>query len=192
MSLLNKATPAILLASILSTPVAFAADNAAQGHQAATVTFEAHVRAASCNVSSTTEGGMVNWGVFTAQSVKDIGTNEAIGETKNFNLVLTECSQSQNDDSTVLVHASGSASQYNPYLFANSAAKSLAVELKAISANNEKIDVLPNKESTISLANNLSSEGFTNIPMEARLMKVNNTNEGDSLKVPVTFTVSYN
>ncbi|HEQ1857118.1 TPA: type 1 fimbrial protein [Providencia alcalifaciens] len=192
MSLLNKATPAILLASVLATPAAFAEENTPNGHHAATVTFEAHVRAASCNVTSTTEGGMVNWGVFTSQSVKDIEKNTAIGETKNFNLVLTECSQPQEDDSTVLVHASGSASQYNPYLFANSAAKSLAVELKAISANSEKVDVLPNKEATVSLANKLSSDGFANIPMEARLMKVNETNEGDSLKVPVTFTVSYN
>lgn len=56
MTLLNKIAPALIIASTLAVPAAFAEN------QAATITFEALVRAASCNVSSTTEGAMVNWG----------------------------------------------------------------------------------------------------------------------------------
>lgn len=186
MTLLNKIAPALIIASTLAVPAAFAEN------QAATITFEALVRAASCNVSSTTEGAMVNWGVFTTQDLANATKGNAIGETKNFHLTLTECSAADAGDSTVFVHASGAASPFNPSLFANSAAKSLAVDLKALDADNKAQDILPNKETQMTVVDTIAKDGFANIPMQARLIMVNQATEGDSLKVPVTFTVSYN
>ncbi|QCJ69377.1 type 1 fimbrial protein [Providencia heimbachae] len=186
MTLFNKIVPAFIVASTLAIPAAFAEN------QAATITFEALVRTASCNVSSTTEGAMVNWGVFTTQDLAATTKGNAIGETKNFHLTLTECSAAATGDSTVSVFASGAASPFNPALFANAAAKSLAVELKAIDIDSTPQDILPNKETAVTIEDSIAKDGFANIPMEARLIMVNEAEVGDSLKVPVTFTVSYN
>lgn len=187
MSMFKKLTPAFIISSILLSPTAFSAS------QGATVTFEAMVRTASCTVSSTTEGAMVNWGVFTTQDLANTEAGNALGETKDFNLTLTECS-SENEigDTAVHVHASGSASAFNPNLFANASSKSLAVKLQAVDTKNTLIDVKPNKDAEVTIADTLAEQGFALIPMKASLIMVNKASVGDSLKVPVTFTVSYN
>jgi len=187
MSILKKITPVFIVSSILLSPSVFAAS------QGAMVTFEAMVRTASCTVSSTTEGAMVNWGVFTTQELADKEAGSELGNTKDFNLMLTDCSAENADgDSTVHVHVSGSASAFNPNLFANSAAKSLAVKLEATSADNSPVDVKPNRDASVSIVDTLKDKGFAIIPMKASLIMVNKAVVGDSLKVPVTFTVSYN
>lgn len=187
MSMFKKFAPALIVSSILLSPAAFAVN------QGATVTFEAMVRTASCTVSSTTEGAMVNWGVFTTQDLASVSPGSQLGVTKDFNLMLTECSaESKEGDSVVHVNASGLASAYNPDLFANSSAKSLAVKLEATSADNTQVDVKPNKEASVSIVDGLKEDGFALIPMKASLIMVNQAKAGDNLKVPVTFTVSYN
>lgn len=187
MTMLNKISAAIIVSSVLLSPVALAEK------QGATVTFEATIRSASCVVSSTTEGSTVNWGVFTSQELKDKSLNTQIGEIKNFHLTLTDCSAANPEDSAVNVHASGATSPFNPGYFANSAAKSLAVKLEAVDKDGTTIqDIKPNTEASVIVSNALNEGGFASIPMKASLMLVQEATEGDNLKVPVTFTVSYN
>lgn len=187
MSMFKKLTSAFIVSSTLLSPLAMAEK------QGATVTFEATVRNASCVVSSTTEGAMVNWGVFTTQELEGVNAGTAIGDEKEFYLTLTECSaDTQADDAVVSVYASGATSAFDPTLFANSASKSMAVKLQAVDADNNGVLLTPNKYQDVKLSHKLAENGFANIPMKASLIMVNKALTGDSLKVPVTFTVAYN
>ncbi|EPL9571081.1 fimbrial protein [Providencia rettgeri] len=160
---------------------------AADGNKGAKVDFKAQLRAASCDVSSTTVGDEINWGVFTTDDASAVGLKGKLGDEKKFDLVLTNCSHDA-ANKTMFVYAQGQEANGYSELFANKDAKSLAVELKSGTTA-----ILPNKDSEVTLTKDVLKGDGAIIPIQANLLL---TQAGgvtpDVLNVPVTFTVSYN
>lgn len=175
-----------ILASAMVAGSAFAADEPAK--QGATVTFKAQIRAASCDVTSTTKGSIIDWGVFTQDQIQTKAVKDQLGDTEKFDLILTNCSKDATD-TNMFVYASGEEALRFPGLFANSDVESLAVKLVS-----GAVDILPNKDAGIVLPEALKKADGATIPMEASLLltQAGNVAKAGVLNVPVTFTVSYN
>lgn len=184
MSLIKKVAPFIVVSGMMVSGSAFAA--ATQG---TTVTFEALIRAASCDIASTSEGSKIDWGTFTSDEVESKNVGDQLGENKTFNLVLSNCSAALAEDGTINLYARGNQSNFNSKMFANAGSSSLAVELLATAA---KTAILPNVETGLKLGQAITENGTTRIPMTAGLYLTNGAVSTDELNVPVTFTVAYN
>lgn len=183
MSLIKKVAPFIVMSGFL------VAGNAIAQTQGTTVTFEALIRAASCDVSSTTEGSRIDWGTFTSADVASKNVGDKLGEDKTFNLELTNCSAPLAADGTINLYARGNKSNFDAEMFANPTARSLAVKLLATSKN---VLVVPNVETSLKLGTEIVQGGNATIPMTAGLYLTTGKVDRDELKVPVTFTVAYN
>lgn len=181
--LFNKKLVTIaVLASSMVAGSALAAD----GKKGAEVRFEAQLRAQSCDVSSTTTGGVINWGVFTKDVTDSLAPNSVLGEAKTFDLVLSNCSADA-ADTTMNVFAQGQEAAGFPELFANSGSKALAVKLAS-----GAVPVTPNKDAQVNIDPKVAKDGGAIIPMKANLILTRTGVATDTLSVPVTFTVSYN
>ena len=182
--LFNKKLVTIaVLASAMVAGSALAAD----GKKGATVEFKAQLRAASCDVTSTTKGSVIDWGVFTVDQAAGKNVGDVLGAAKDFNLTLTNCSKA-GTDTAMNVYAQGQEATGFPELFANKDAKSLAVKLMS-----GAVKILPNADSVVTLGANVEADGGAIIPMQASLLLTQaNGVAPDLLNVPVTFTVSYN
>lgn len=175
-----------VLAVLASSMVAGSA-LADDGKKGAEVTFKAQLRAASCDVTSTTKGSVIDWGVFTVDQAAGKGVKDTLGDVKEFNLVLTNCSK-DGSDTTMSVYAQGQEATGFPELFANKDAKSLAVKLESGAT-----PILPNTDSAVTLAEGVKANDGATIPMKASLLLTKADGVApDVLQVPVTFTVSYN
>lgn len=160
---------------------------AADGKKGAEVTFKAQLRAASCDVTSTTKGSVIDWGVFTVDQTTGKKVNDMLGDAKDFSLVLTNCSK-DGSDTTMNVYAQGQEATGFPELFANKDAKSLAVKLES-----GAVKLLPNQDAEVTLAEAVKKDGGASIPVKASLLLTKADGVApDILSVPVTFTVSYN
>ncbi|WP_265723933.1 fimbrial protein, partial [Providencia rustigianii] len=184
--LFNKklATIAVLASSMIAGS-AFAADEPSK--QGTTVTFKAQLRAASCDVKSSAAGSVVDWGVFTADQTTGKNPKDQLGVTKNFDLVLSNCSKAAAKDAAIFVRADGDASTRYSEFFANAAANALAVQLTSGAT-----PILPNTDNELKLANDIAANGTAAIPVAAKLVLTQIGVQTDTLNVPVTFTVSYN
>lgn len=180
----KKLISIVVLAGIVTSASAFADD----GKKGATVTFKAQLRAQSCDVTSTTKGSVIDWGVFTEDQIKDKKVKAQLGATEAFDLTLTNCS-SDAKDASINVYASGEAAKKFPEYFANFDSKSLAVKLAS-----NGIAVTPNKDAELTLTKNATKADGATIPMEAMLLLTQDGSAAtpDILNVPVTFSVSYN
>ncbi|WP_272687533.1 fimbrial protein [Providencia sp. PROV149] len=174
-----------VLASSMVAGSALAADEV--GKKGTTVNFKAQLRAASCDVASTTEGSVIDWGVFTVDQTAGKQVKDQLGATKNFDLVLTNCSKAAQTDADVFVRADGKTSLLYPEYFADLGAKSLAVSLE--SANTP---IVPNADTALKFSGDVAANGSTTIPVAAKLILTQLNVAPDTLNVPVTFTVSYN
>ncbi|MEY0302252.1 fimbrial protein [Providencia manganoxydans] len=160
---------------------------AADGKNGSEVNFKAQLRAAACDVTSTTKGSVLDWGIFTLDQVAGKAVNDVLGAPKTFDLVLTNCSKESSDEN-VMVYAQGQEATGFPELFADKGARSLAVKLVSGS-----VPVLPNQDTTVKLADKLAADGGATIPMEASVVLTQaNPTKADVLNVPVTFAISYN
>lgn len=160
---------------------------AADGKKGALVEFKAQLRAASCDVTSSTKGSVIDWGVFTVDQTAGKNVNDMLGDAKDFNLVLTNCSK-DGSDTTMNVYAQGQEATGFPELFANKDAKSLAVKLESGAAK-----ILPNQDAPVTLSGAVTANGGATIPVTASLLLTKADGVApDVLNVPVTFTVSYN
>ncbi|AIN64103.1 fimbrial protein [Providencia stuartii] len=182
--LFNKKLVTIaVLASSMVAGSALAAD----GKKGAEVTFKAQIRAASCDVTSTTKGSVIDWGIFTVDQAAGKGVKDTLGEPKLFDLVLTNCSK-DGSDTTMNVYAQGQEATGFPELFADKDAKSLAVKLESGTD-----PILPNIDSPVTLTDSVKAGNGATIPMKASLLLTKADGVApDILRVPVTFTVSYN
>ncbi len=183
MSLIKKVAPFIALSGFMVAGNAFAAT------QGTTVSFEALIRAASCDVSSTTEGSRIDWGTFTSDEVTGKNVGDQLGDNKTFNLELSNCTAALAADGTINLYARGNKSNFDSEMFANATAASLAVKLLATASNTL---VKPNVETGLKLGQEIIKDGTGRIPMTAGLYLTNGAVTSDELKVPVTFTVAYN
>ncbi|NIA45075.1 MULTISPECIES: fimbrial protein [Providencia] len=184
--LFNKklAVLAVLAGSMVAGS-AFAADEPSK--IGTTVKFKAQLRAASCDVNSTTEGSVVDWGVFTVDQTTGKNVKDQLGPNKEFNLVLTNCSKAAAKDAAIFVRADGEESTRYKEFFANKSAQALAVSLESGATA-----VTPNADTELKLASDIEANGTATIPMVAKLVLTQIGVSPDVLNVPVTFTVSYN
>lgn len=187
MSLIKKVAPMIVLSGLLATGNVVAAEPT----QGTVVSFEALIRAASCNVSSSTEGSRVDWGTFTTEEARSVGVNNKLGADKTFNLELSNCSKVLAEDGVISLYARGNKSNLNSDYFANATANTLAVKLTAKDNDGDQ-DIKPNLETALKLGKEIAVDGTGRIPMTAALYLTSADIDTDELKVPVTFTVSYN
>lgn len=180
----KKLVSVAVLAGVMVAGSAFAADTAKKG---ATVTFKAQIRAASCDVTSTTKGSVIDWGVFTLEQTANKAVKDQLGSSEKFDLILNNCSKDP-VGKNMNVYASGEQSTLFPEIFANATSQSLGVKLLSGTTV-----VTPNKETGIVLSDTAKTDAGILIPIEAQLLL---TKAGgvapDTLNVPVTFTVSYN
>lgn len=181
MSLIKKVAPLVVLTGL------FMAGNAVAQNQGTTVSFEALIRAASCDVSSTNEGSKVDWGTFTSADVESKNVGDKLGEDKTFNLELTNCSAALAEDGTINLYARGTQSNFDSTMFANATSRSLAVKL----LSNTTL-IKPNVETGLKTGAAIVANGRATIPMTAELRLTTGKVDTDELKVPVTFTVAYN
>lgn len=183
MLLVKKVIPFVVMSSFMVAGNALSAEPS----QGTTVTFDALIRAASCNVSSTTEGSTINWGVFTADDVASSAIGDKLGADKPFSLELSNCTAALAANETINVYARGNKSNFDSSMFANSAANSLGVKLTSGSVN-----IVPNAEAGVKITKDITEKGNATIPMTAGLYLTNGAVQSDTLNVPVTFTVAYN
>ncbi|HEJ9414871.1 TPA: type 1 fimbrial protein [Proteus mirabilis] len=183
MSVIKKITPVVVLCGLMGSGHALAKT------QGTTVSFEALIRAASCNVSSTSEGAKIDWGVFTNDEVSNKKVGDKLGEDKKFNLELSNCTAALAADGAINLYARGNKANFNSDMFANATSSSLAVQLLATEKNTL---IKPNVETALKLGKEITKDGKASIPMTASLYLTNGTVSNDELKVPVTFTVAYN
>ncbi|AFH93536.1 MULTISPECIES: fimbrial protein [Providencia] len=184
--LFNKKLVTIaVLASSMVAGSALAADEV--GKKSTEVRFKAQLRAASCDVASTAEGSVIDWGTFTLDQTNGKNVKDQLGSDKNFNLILTNCSKAAAEDAAIFVHAEGKESPLFPEYFANTGAKSLAV---ALSSGGK--DIKPNVDTELKFSNAVDVNGSTTIPVLAKLLLTQVGVAPDTLNVPVTFSVSYN
>ncbi len=183
MSLIKKITPLVVLSGLIVSGHALASS------QGTTVSFEALIRAASCDVSSTPEGAKIDWGIFSSDEVNNKKVGDKLGEDKKFNLELSQCTAALAADGTINLYARGNKANFNADMFANATSNSLAVQLSATEKNTL---IKPNVETGLKLGKEITKDGNASIPMTASLYLTNGTVSSDELKVPVTFTVAYN
>ena len=183
MSLVKKIAPFILASSFMVAGNAMSAESS----HGTVVTFDALIRAASCNVSSTSEGSTISWGVFTAADVAAHPVGDKLGVEKQFDLQLTNCTAALAAGNTINVYARGNKSNFDSSMFANANTNSLGVKIKSGAT-----DITPNVETGVTLADEVLANGNAKIPMTASLYLTNGAVASDMLNVPVTFTVAYN
>lgn len=191
MLLSKKMISAAVLTGMMVSTAAFAADEATK--QGATVTFKAQLRDAACDVSSTTEGDTVDFGIFTADTLSAVAADSQIGATKDFSLVLTNCSKAA-DPAKVFVYADGQASNYSQKYFANKTAQSLAVQIFHGADAATGTTIAPNKATQLTDIVKMTEGTNASIPLKANLMltQAGSTATPETMSVPVTFSVSYN
>ena len=181
----KKLVSIAVLASAMVAGSAFAADEPSK--QGTTVQFKAQLRAASCDVKSSTPGSVVDWGTFTADQTAGKAVKDQLGVAKSFDLVLSNCSKAATKDAAIFVRADGDASTRYKEFFANAQANALAVSLAS-----QGTAITPNAETELKLAADLAADGSASIPVEAKLVLTQLGVATDTLNVPVTFSVSYN
>lgn len=180
-----------VISGFMASAGALAADEASSKN--ATVTFKAQLREAACDVTSTSSGEIIDFGVFTTETLKEVAADTQIGSTKDFSLMLTNCSKAA-DPAQVFIYADGQASDYSPEYFANKTSKSLAVQLFHGESADTGTKITPNNNIQLTSITKLDAGSNAAIPLKANLML---TQDGSSasaevLNVPVTFSVSYN
>ncbi|QIG04344.1 fimbrial protein [Proteus sp. ZN5] len=188
MSFNKKLISAAVLASFVFAGNAFADE----GKKSATVTFKAQLREAACDVTSTTEGDTINFGIFTLDTLQAAAVESQVGTTKDFDLVLNNCSKAA-DPAKVYVYADGQASSYSSKYFANKTAKSLAVQI--FHGNDASTGTIePNKDTQLTGIVKMDEGSNASIPLKANLIltQAGKDAKADILNVPVTFSVSYN
>ncbi|WP_272580366.1 hypothetical protein, partial [Providencia sp. PROV266] len=150
---------------------------------------------------ATSSGSIVDFGVFTTESVTQ-GPTTAIAN-KDFNLVLTNCAGAETTSGALSLYADGQASIFNPNLFANTDAKTLAVGIKTNSASGTATEIKPNQLISVSqklvmseddqgAVTDVDGNAVNVLPMQADLFALNGANDTDILNVPVIFSVAYN
>ncbi|MEX9610038.1 fimbrial protein [Providencia manganoxydans] len=190
----------IKLASIAALMLAAGVASSAMAATTTTVTFKAQLQKGTCDIA-TSSGSIVDFGVFTTESVTQ-GPTTAIAN-KDFNLVLTNCAGAETQSGALSLYADGQASIFNPALFANSDAKTLAVGIKTNPATGTAVEIKPNQLINVnqSLVMSTDDEGAVTdvdgnavnlLPMQADLFALNGSNDTDILSVPVIFSVAYN
>lgn len=187
----KKVISIAVLAGLMSSASVFAADEV--GKKSATVTFKAQLREAACDVTSTTEGDIIDFGIFTTDTLSAVTADTQIGPTKEFSLNLTNCSKAQ-DPAQVYVYADGQASAFSSKYFANKSSQSLAVQIfnGADAATGTTIE--PNKDVQLTALTKMEAGSNAAIPLKANLMLTQAGKDAKSevMNVPVTFSVSYN
>ncbi|MBN5561779.1 type 1 fimbrial protein [Providencia stuartii] len=189
----------IKLASIAALMLAAGVASSAMA-ATTTVTFKAQLQKGTCDIA-TSSGSIVDFGVFTTESVTQ-GPTTSIAN-KDFNLVLTNCAGAETTSGALSLYADGQASIFNPNLFANTDAKTLAVGIKTNPASGTATEIKPNQLISVnqSLAMSTDDEGAATdvdgnavnlLPMQADLFALNGANDTDILNVPVIFSVAYN
>ncbi|HEF8772842.1 MULTISPECIES: fimbrial protein [Providencia] len=190
----------IKLASIAALMLAAGVASSAMAATTTTVTFKAQLQKGTCDIA-TSSGSIVDFGVFTTESVTQ-GPTTAIAN-KDFNLVLTNCAGAETQSGALSLYADGQASIFNPNLFANTDAKTLAVGIKTNPATGTAVEIKPNQLINVnqSLVMSTDDEGAVTdvdgnavnlLPMQADLFALNGSNDTDILSVPVIFSVAYN
>lgn len=187
----KKVISAAVLTGLMVSTAAFAAGEASK--QGATVTFKAQLRDAACDVSSTTEGDTVDFGIFTIDKLGAAAADSQIGVTKDFSLVLTNCSKAA-DPAKVFVYADGQASNYSQKYFANKAAQSLAVQIFYGADAATGTTLVPNKATELTAITAMTEGTNASIPLKANLMltQAATAAKAEVMSVPVTFSVAYN
>ncbi len=180
-----------IISGLMASASAFAADEAS--NKSATVTFKAQLREAACDITSTSSGETIDFGVFTTETLKSVAANTQIGATKDFSLMLSNCSKAI-DPAKVFIYADGQASDYSPEYFANKTSKSLAVQLFHGDAIATGTKILPNTDIQLTSITKLDAGSNASIPLKANLLltQAGDTASAEVLNVPVTFSVSYN
>ncbi|MDX4945556.1 MULTISPECIES: fimbrial protein [Providencia] len=190
----------IKLASIAALMLAAGVASSAMAATTTTVTFKAQLQKGTCDIA-TSSGSIVDFGVFTTESVTQ-GPTTAIAN-KDFNLVLTNCAGAETTSGALSLYADGQASIFNPNLFANTDAKTLAVGIKTNSASGTATEIKPNQLISVSqklvmseddqgAVTDVDGNAVNVLPMQADLFALNGANDTDILNVPVIFSVAYN
>lgn len=180
-----------VISGLMASAGVFAADEASNKN--ATVTFKAQLREAACDVTSTSSGEVIDFGVFTTETLSEVAANTQIGSTKDFSLRLSNCSKAA-DPAKVFIHADGQASDYSPEYFANKDSKSLAVQLFHGDSVAAGTKITPNTDIQLTSITKLDAGSNASIPLKANLMltQAGSSASAEVLSVPVTFSVSYN
>lgn len=180
-----------VISGLMASAGAFAADEASNKN--ATVTFKAQLREAACDVTSTSSGEIIDFGVFTTETLNTVAANTQIGSTKDFSLMLTNCSKAV-DPAKVYIYADGQASDYSPEYFANKDSKSLAVQIFHGDTVASGTTIKPNTDIQLTSITKLDAGANASIPLKANLMltQAGNSASAEVLNVPVTFSISYN
>lgn len=191
MSFTKKVISVAILTSVMASASAFAANEVAK--KGATVTFKAQLRDAACDVTSTTEGDTVDFGTFTVDTLSQVAADSQIGPTKEFSLLLNNCSKAANP-AAVFIYADGSASTHTPEYFANKAAQFLAVNIFSGADAATGTTIVPNKATQLSDITEIAADSSISVPLKANLMltQAGSAAKPEVMNVPVTFSVSYN